>query len=602
MRGTVDPETLIYEPEIERTTKRLRKLTRQRRQAETSTPQFEVETEMAAQDPPAAELMESILALQYIRGVTIVKPSIVANNYDIQPALITLVEKTQFGGEDYEDPHNFIDRFLRIRDTTKHNGVTDDAIRLRLFPFALTRRALKWLDRHAPNNIRTWEELAAKFFAEHFSMENYNKLVNEITNFTQQPGENLCAAWTRFQELIRKCPQYDLSDTKKVRVFYNGVTPNSRMIINGAAGGTIEKKTSAQTLELIDFMARNENASMTIQPVQPKKGILQLRNNDASLAEQKMIFQQLGNETNECPTPMGAESFQVNGVWYDPRPPQNTQSFQRNQNGAQGINFQRRNQGGGLDYKSNNYLQPPPLPHKEPSELEKAMIQLSKTTNDHMQTTDAFMNETRAYNKNQDASIRNLETQIGQHSRQLAERSQERSNAVSKEQCNVITTRNEELEKRKLKFLQERMNKLKRIKKKHRNNLLQFKRNTLEKMPSYAKFLKETLSKKRKLTEDEPITLTEEFSAILQENIPPKLKDPGSFSIPCTIGKTTGELIMRVDGEQAIFKVLINEAPPLPASQPKNQVNYITEKKVEEGNKKEVHQLHEEHKPNVKME
>ncbi|XP_061371835.1 uncharacterized protein LOC133314374 [Gastrolobium bilobum] len=57
-------------------------------------------------------------------------------------------------------------------------------------------------------------------------------------------------------------------------------------------------------------------------------------------------------------------------------------------------------------------------------------------------------------------------------------------------------------------------------------------------MPSYAKFLKETLSKKRKLTEDEPITLIEERSAIIQKNLPNKLKDPGTFSILCTIGKT----------------------------------------------------------------
>ncbi|XP_061338283.1 uncharacterized protein LOC133285126 [Gastrolobium bilobum] len=62
-----------------------------------------------------------------------------------------------------------------------------------------------------------------------------------------------------------------------------------------------------------------------------------------------------------------------------------------------------------------------------------------------------------------------------------------------------------------------------------------------------------------------------------------------------------GELIMRVDGEQATFTVLTNEAP-LPTSQPKDQVNYIVEKKVEEGNKKEVHQRHEESKPKVKME
>nr|XP_017239909.1 PREDICTED: uncharacterized protein LOC108212702 [Daucus carota subsp. sativus] len=35
----------------------------------------------------------------------------------------------------------------------------------------------------------------------------------------------------------------------------------------------------------------------------------------------------------------------------------------------------------------------------------------------------------------------------------------------------------------------------------------------------------------------ETISLNEECSAVIQRNIPPKLKDPGSFSLPCTIGK-----------------------------------------------------------------
>ena len=55
-------------------------------------------------------------------------------------------------------------------------------------------------------------------------------------------------------------------------------------------------------------------------------------------------------------------------------------------------------------------------------------------------------------------------------------------------------------------------------------------------MPSYAKFLKEILSNKRKLEDSETVTLTAECSTIIQ-NMPPKLKDPGSFSIPCLIGK-----------------------------------------------------------------
>lgn len=55
-------------------------------------------------------------------------------------------------------------------------------------------------------------------------------------------------------------------------------------------------------------------------------------------------------------------------------------------------------------------------------------------------------------------------------------------------------------------------------------------------MSSYAKFLKEILSNKRKMEDHGTVRLTEECSAILQNKLPPKLKDPGSFTIPCAIG------------------------------------------------------------------
>ena len=57
-------------------------------------------------------------------------------------------------------------------------------------------------------------------------------------------------------------------------------------------------------------------------------------------------------------------------------------------------------------------------------------------------------------------------------------------------------------------------------------------------MPSYLKFIKKILSNKRKLEEHETIALTKECSAILQKKLPPKLKDPGSFTIPYIIGDT----------------------------------------------------------------
>ena len=59
-----------------------------------------------------------------------------------------------------------------------------------------------------------------------------------------------------------------------------------------------------------------------------------------------------------------------------------------------------------------------------------------------------------------------------------------------------------------------------------------------EQMPNYVKFMKDILSKKRRLGEFEIVNLTEECSAILQRKLPYKLKDPGSFTTHCTISKS----------------------------------------------------------------
>jgi len=57
----------------------------------------------------------------------------------------------------------------------------------------------------------------------------------------------------------------------------------------------------------------------------------------------------------------------------------------------------------------------------------------------------------------------------------------------------------------------------------------------LSQMPSYAKFLKEILSNKRKLEEYKTTVLTEERSVVIQNKLPAKLRNHGSFSIHCLI-------------------------------------------------------------------
>nr|GEY18724.1 reverse transcriptase domain-containing protein [Tanacetum cinerariifolium] len=60
----------------------------------------------------------------------------------------------------------------------------------------------------------------------------------------------------------------------------------------------------------------------------------------------------------------------------------------------------------------------------------------------------------------------------------------------------------------------------------------------LSRMLNYGNFLKELESNKHKLEQISSAFLSDESSAIIQNKVPPKLRDPKSFLIPYTFGKT----------------------------------------------------------------
>ena len=68
----------------------------------------------------------------------------------------------------------------------------------------------------------------------------------------------------------------------------------------------------------------------------------------------------------------------------------------------------------------------------------------------------------------------------------------------------------------------------------------------IKQVPRYAKFLKElcTIKRKQKLKGCEKVRVGENVSAIIQRKLPTKCKDPGMFTIPCTIGNTQLEKAM----------------------------------------------------------
>jgi len=86
-------------------------------------------------------------------GITI--PPIAAYNFELKPALISMVQQSQFGGLPMEDPNLHLSVFLEVCDTLKINGASTDAIRLCLFPLSLRDRARAWLHSLPPASIST---------------------------------------------------------------------------------------------------------------------------------------------------------------------------------------------------------------------------------------------------------------------------------------------------------------------------------------------------------------------------------------------------------------------------------------------------------------
>ncbi|XP_061350561.1 uncharacterized protein LOC133295722 [Gastrolobium bilobum] len=383
------------------------------------------------------------------------------------------------------------------------------------------------------------------------------RLKAEITAFEQKESKSLYEAWERFKGSLKKCPQHGIEAWEKARIFFQGMASNTRTLVNAATGGSLKTKTPEEALELLESLASQEFDNAPA-PVAPRRGgIMKLEEAHA---------------TEDCDYMRTTEKplAEVNTLWYD----------QKNQN-----------QHPGLSHKSNHQLNPP-LPVQPDTPQQSA--------NAFREDTYAFMQETRSTHQNQEASIRNLEIQIGQLSKQFSERAPGTfpSNTVvnPREHCNAITTRSgtviqhiEEQPEEKKKDgeetdeekKEEKQNDTievdKSIPEKAKKKLFKWeKKKAIERqnkpldLSPYARipypqrlkkeiqkqqFMKDLLSRKRKLQECETVILTKECNVIIQKKLPTKVKDPGSFSIPCTIGK------MEVDNVLCDLGASINVMP-----------------------------------------
>lgn len=92
------------------------------------------------------------------------------------------------------------------------NGVSSDAICLRLFPFSLRDKVKFWLSSLVSNFITSWDMLSKAFLTKYYPPGKTTKYRQDLDRFKQQPGESLYEAWERFKNLQRHYPHHGILD------------------------------------------------------------------------------------------------------------------------------------------------------------------------------------------------------------------------------------------------------------------------------------------------------------------------------------------------------------------------------------------------------
>nr|GEV92525.1 reverse transcriptase domain-containing protein [Tanacetum cinerariifolium] len=194
------------------------------------------------------------------RGGPIAPIAIQATNFGLKNDMIQQVQNScQFHILLSDDANKHLDKFLHVTQSIKVNGVTDDALRLYLFPYSLTHHATALFDRLPRNSINTFEQMEKMFLEKYFPPSMVTKLRNEITNFRQCPDESLFEAWERYNLSFDRCPNHNMLPVTQIDTFYNGLTLRHRDKINAAAGGTFMKRRPEECYDLIENMTAHHN-------------------------------------------------------------------------------------------------------------------------------------------------------------------------------------------------------------------------------------------------------------------------------------------------------------------------------------------------------
>ncbi|PNY16023.1 hypothetical protein L195_g012732, partial [Trifolium pratense] len=342
-------------------------------------------------------------------------------SFDIKNTVLSALKENPYSGAESQCPNLHLSHFYEACDYTDPPGVSESDKRLRLFKHSLSGRAKDWLDTILAGTIATWRQLERKFLDRYFPIHKFLERRAEISNFEQGDNETLYDAWERFKVCLKRCPNHGFDSHSQMQMFTQGLRPQTRMILDASAGGSLKNRDEGEVRELVESMTQNEYRAQNDRGAKKKGGLLELDAQSALLAQQKLMSSQMEAMMKLISTSQSTNSqvSKVEQVRCDfcLQDHPNGGCFPEGSEEARYLaNFRKtypnNNSGWGNQVQASNQAQQRP-----PSRLEETLsnfIQMTQSNFEAMKTSQEVSN------KNHEASIKNLEVQMGQLSRQFS--------------------------------------------------------------------------------------------------------------------------------------------------------------------------------------
>ncbi|KAK8597008.1 hypothetical protein V6N12_065485 [Hibiscus sabdariffa] len=483
-----NPRGLIYEldPEIERTRRELRQRARVIMQGNNG------QNPIDGQEQPRTVrdyLTEDLEGL----NPTVTIPEFEAEHFELKPVMFNMLNTLgQFGGSPAENARQHLKSFLKICNSFKIHGVSNDILKWKLFPYSLTDKAKAWLNNLPPGSLQSWIDLCRTFLGK-FSYSNMtDHLRNQITSFRQEDDEAMHEAWERYRDLSRRCPMHGLPEWTQVSIFYNSVNTPTRMMLDASANGTLLDKAPRESLEILDKLAQNDYQ----HPTSRRGTTRQTNTQEVKALDAFCELCDNNHDTSECGQAVESSCYvgnynkNPNQTGFKNQPRQNQQNLPR-QKYQQPDNYKTLNQKGTAANSSTTT--DTPAKADEPT----------KAGEDHNDPTNTWESS--------------------------AEPSHTKSDKLEK--IRPPPPFPQRLKKQEQDYQFKKFFDI--LKQVHINLPLV---EALQQMPNYAKFLKDMVSRKKRIEEFETAAATETCLALMHNKIPAKKTDPASFTIECSIG------------------------------------------------------------------